>query len=383
MRWNQETILVTGATGFIGGRICERLVQGGATRVRALVHSPHRSARIARLPIELCPGNLLDRRSLHSALGEASVVIHCGLGDARAIVQGTKNLLKICLESNVKRFVHMSTAAVYGVTPVAGCETEDAPVRFTGDQYCDNKARAERVVLNFVQRGLPATVLRPAIVYGPFSAWSIRLIEALQADRVVLIDGGRGACNTTYVDNLIDAIFLSLENEKAVGQTFFITDGEATTWGDFIRAHVAMLQNKPHLREVSGEQLASYYKKQPGLIRASLAATLRVFRSREFRQILLQIPITQRLLTDAWSWMVSLPDETRHKIRARIGVAQSLPSVTSKEQYIPDEVTLATQTASVFFSIEKARKLLGYRPRVSFDRGIRMVEEWLRFANYL
>src|SRR3989442_1543127 len=120
---------------------------------------------------------------------------------------------------------------------------------FIGDQYCDNKARAEQVVLKFGKRGLPAVILRPSIVCGPFSAWSTRLIENLRDNRVVLIDDGRGSCNTTYVDNLVDAIFLSLENEQAIGHTFFITDGEAITWGDFIRAHIAMLQNKPQLRE--------------------------------------------------------------------------------------------------------------------------------------
>ena len=247
--WQEQSIFVTGATGFIGGRVCERLVQAGASRVRALVHSPHRAARIARLPIELCPGNLLDPGSLREALAGASLVIHCGLGDARAIVQGTENLLRICVQSGVKRFVHMSTTAVYGLTPPPGCETEEAPVRLTGDQYCDNKARAEQVVLKFGKRGLSAVILRPSIVCGPFSAWSTRLIENLRDNRVVLIDDGRGSCNTTYVDNLVDAIFLSLENEQAIGHTFFITDGEAITWGDFIRAHIAMLQNKPQLRE--------------------------------------------------------------------------------------------------------------------------------------
>src|SRR6202043_1853789 len=99
----------------------------------------------------------------------------------------------------------------------------------TGEPYCDNKMRAEQVVSRFLRRGVPAVILRPSIVYGPHSAWSTRLIAALREHRVTLIDHGRGACNTTYVDNLVDAVFLSIEKERAVGQTFFITDGEEIT----------------------------------------------------------------------------------------------------------------------------------------------------------
>src|SRR6266567_4563498 len=90
--WQEQSIFVTGATGFIGGRVCERLVQAGATRIRALVHRPHRAARIARLPLELCQGSLLDPASLATAARDATVIVHCGLGQARGIYKGTENL---------------------------------------------------------------------------------------------------------------------------------------------------------------------------------------------------------------------------------------------------------------------------------------------------
>ena len=383
MNWKDKTVLVTGATGFIGGRICERLVQAGNTRVRALVHTVQHAARIARLPIELCPGNLLDAASLRSAMGDAKIVIHCGLGSGRGIARGTENLLRQAQAVGVERFIHMSTAAVYGFTPPPGSETEDAPLRLTGDAYCDNKLRAERVVRRFRGGGVPAVILRPSIVYGPCSAWSTRLIPDLQEGRVVLIDGGRGACNTTYVDNLVDAIFLSLENDKSVGQTFFITDGERLTWGDFIQSHVAMLGEKMTLPVVSKEEILAYYRQQPGLIAGSIKATGRALRSKELRQILQQITATERVLSGMWGWLGSLPEERREKIRGRVGVPRRSPDPTTNGRYMPDEVTLATQTGTVFFQIDKAKRILGYTPRIPFARGIQLVEQWLRFANYL
>jgi nucleoside-diphosphate-sugar epimerase len=382
VNWLQKTIFVTGATGFIGGRVCERLIQAGATDVRALVHTTKHAARIARLPVKLCAGNLLDPGSVRKAMGPAKIVIHCGLGRARAIVHGTYNLLQIAEANGVERFVHMSTAAVYGITPKPGSEVEDAPVPTTGDPYCDNKARAERVVHRFVRKGLPAVILRPSIVYGPYSAWSTRLIHDLRGGHVVLIDGGRGACNTIYVDNLVDAVFLSIENDRAPGETFFITDGEPVTWGDFIQAHVAMMNHGSPLPEMSKDEIAAQYSKQGGLVTGSLKATNRVLRSRELRQLLVQIPATQRVLSGLWRWLESMPPEKRERIRSRFR-GNGGSSSSTNGRYIPDEVTLATQTTTVFFRIDKARQILGYTPRIPFAHGIDLVEQWLRFANHL
>lgn len=382
MKWRDQTIFVTGATGFIGGRVCERLVLANAGQVRALVHSPHKAARIARLPIALLPGSLLDRESLRLALGDARVVIHCGLGNARGIVRGTENLLAVAAEAGVERFIHMSTAAVHGLTPPPGSETENAPVRATGDNYCDNKRRAEKAVARVGRQGMSTVILRPSIVYGPYSAWSIRLVQGLRQNTVALIDGGRGACNTTYVDNLIDAIFLCLDNDASSGNTFFVTDGEAITWGDFIRAHAAMLGAPGSLPEISSEQVRAYYKQQPGLLTGSVKATAQVLRSRQFRELLMQVPLTQRILSGAWGWLESFSEERRQLVRSRLGVRRPA-EVTPATVPIPDEVDFATQTGTVFFSIDKARKVLGYQPRVSFAQGLSFVEQWMRHANYI
>jgi nucleoside-diphosphate-sugar epimerase len=382
VNWKGKTVFVTGATGFIGGRVCERLVQSGARDVRALVHTPKHAARIGRLPIQLCPGSLLDQSSLRQAMENAKVVIHCGLGVARGIVKGTQNLLEAAESAGVERVVHMSTAAVYGLTPRPGSESEESPVPRTGDAYCDNKAEAEKVVLRFARRGLPAVILRPSIVYGPYSAWSTRLVQELKDHQAALIDGGNGACNTTYVDNLVDAIFLAVEREQGVGQAFFITDGERITWGDFIRAHAKMIGEET-LSGFSSQEIRDYYASQPGMLAGSVKAAGQVLRSREFRQLLLRIPLSARALASLWRWSASLDEQSRTRLRERVGVRGTPSNATQNGRCIPDEVTLATQTGTVFFSIAKAQKLLDYKPRIPFAHGIARVEQWLRFANYL
>jgi nucleoside-diphosphate-sugar epimerase len=382
VNWRNETVFVTGATGFIGGRVCERMMQAGVPTVRALVHGMHRAARIARMPVELCPGDLLVPDSLQRALGEAKVVIHCGLGPASSIVRGTENMLAVALAAGVKRFIHVSTAAVYGITPPPGSETEDVPLRRTGDAYCDNKAAAEKVALDFGKRGLPAVILRPSIVWGPYSAWSTRLMDDLRAGHVAFIDGGGGACNTTYVDNLIDAMILGLENDHALNQTFFITDGEQVTWGEFIRAHMALMETPPEVRDISRAEIAASRGRSSGMLLGSVKSAARVVRSKEFRQMLMQIPLTEAGMKKAWNWVSSLPAEKRERLRAHLGVRRP-PAKFANAKFVPDPVTEATQSATVFFSIEKARKVLGYEPRVRFAEGMRLVEQWLRYAAYL
>lgn len=383
MSWLQKPIFVTGATGFIGGRVCERLVQAGAKDVRALVHTVQHASRIARLPIKLIQGSLLDRTSVRDAMGDAKIVIHCGLAPARGILSTTENALKAAAVAGVERFVHMSTAAVHGLTPAPGSETEAASLPRTGDHYCDNKGRAERIVNSFFRRGVPTVILRPSIVYGPFSAWSIRLVRELRDGQVTLIDRGAGACNTGYVDNLVDAVFLAIEKDQAVGETFYITDGECITWGDFIRAHVPMLGNAPPLRDISKDEVTDYYRRQPGLIWGSIQQGGQLLRSRELRLLLRRIPAMERLQTALWGWMQSQPEERRERIRARFATPENPEPISSGSFSMPEEVTVATQTGTIFFSIEKAKRVLGYQPRIPFSRGINLVEQWLRFANYL
>ena len=382
MNFPEKTIFVSGATGFIGGRVCERLAQEGARDVRALVHDIQHAPRIARLPVQLCVGDLLDAQSLRANLGKAKLAIHLGLGHGGAIVKGTRNLLEVARAAGVERFVHISTTAVYGLRPSPGCETEEAPTRRSGDAYCDNKITAERVVEKFSKCGLPTVTLRPSIVCGPYSRWSTRSIDGLKQGTITLIDGGDGICNTTYVDNLVDAIFLALESSSAVGQVFTITDGETPTWGDFIRAHAAMIDPSPALSQISTERLLAYYRDRPGLLRSTFQEVRRILVSAEFRQMIKRTTLGERIMTKAWLWVQSLDDKAKDRLLLRLSGRNARNSIEDRA-FVPDLDTWKIQSQKVKFSISKARKILGYEPRISFIEGIRLTELWLRFANYL
>ena len=125
-------------------------------------------------------------------------------------------------------------------------------------------------------------ILRRSIVWGRYSAWSTRLIKDLRAGHVAFIDAGRGAGNTTYVDNLIDAMLLGVENDAALNQVFLITDGERIT-GEISFAHtLPCWWSLPRLPEMTRAEIEASRGKKSGMVMGSVKAMARVARSKPF-----------------------------------------------------------------------------------------------------
>lgn len=96
--------------------------------------------------------------------------------------------------------------AVHGPAPDPQCATEaTGTIGRYNQPYSDAKARAEKVVQRAIARGLPGVILRPTIVYGPYSPFVVRVIEAAPTGTIDLIDGGDGICNAVYVDDVVSA----------------------------------------------------------------------------------------------------------------------------------------------------------------------------------
>jgi nucleoside-diphosphate-sugar epimerase len=207
------TALVTGATGFIGGHLAQRLV-GDGRRVRCLVRATSDTGLLERLGVELVVGDLTDAASLAGIADGCDAVYHCGAmvsdwattAEIAAInVAGTRNLLAAA--AAVPRFVHLSTTDVHRAH----------------NWYARTKRAAEAEVRRV--RGADATILRPATVYGPRSTEVIgEIAQAIRAGNMLLVDGGRAIAGLTYVDNVVDAALLARSGE------FDITDGLGVTW---------------------------------------------------------------------------------------------------------------------------------------------------------
>ena len=157
------------------------------------------------------------------------------MGSKDVTIKGTQNLLNSALQKGIQRFVHISSSAVYG--KAKGIVKED--IQLHGDtEYATAKIEAEKLCWEFCQKGLPVTILRPSIVYGPFGkVWTMYYADRLLSGNWGIFEGyGEGICNLIYVKDLVNAVLLSIDNDRAIGQAFNINGSENITWNQYFRA---------------------------------------------------------------------------------------------------------------------------------------------------
>jgi nucleoside-diphosphate-sugar epimerase len=234
--------LITGASGFIGGRLAERLVDEGYP-VRCLVRASSDTSRLEQLGVQLAAGDLADAHSLARAVKGAHNVLHCAalVTDwatteelKRTNVEGTRKLLDASVGASVGRFIHFSTTDIYGYPDGAEIDESHTATRFR-NWYAQTKLEAE-VQVRRVERAdsLDTVILRPATVYGPGSTDVVGEIAcAIKGGHMLLIDRGRAVAGLCYVENLIDAAVLALRHDAAPGHAFNVSDGLPVTWRQF------------------------------------------------------------------------------------------------------------------------------------------------------
>jgi nucleoside-diphosphate-sugar epimerase len=245
--------LITGATGFIGNSLAlRRLEKQRPIRLLCREQSLERLSPRLRENAEIVIGDLRDRESLERAVRDVDLVFHCAghVSDwgtdaefEQSNVRGTEWLLESSTREPLKRFVHLSSIAVFGVpSPVA---FDDWSPYGTGkDPYSRTKIAGETLALRYhAEAGLPVTVLRPAVVYGPRSTWVEQPLKMIQQRRMFLIGGGRGTCHPCYIENLLDAMELVAVHPAAVGEAFIVADDEPVPFREYF----------DHLARVGGQ----------------------------------------------------------------------------------------------------------------------------------
>lgn len=272
MNWNNKRVLVTGAGGFIGSHLTERLVELGAN-TRALVHYNSQGSwgwldqSPLRNNIEVIAGDVTDRDSIYRAMQEVEIVFHLAALIAipysyhapasyvRTNVEGTLNLLQVARELNVERIVHTSTSEVYG----AACYipiNESHPLKGQSP-YSASKIGSDKLAEAFhLSFGLPVVTVRPFNTFGPRQ--SVRAViptivtQCLTRTKVRL-----GNLHPTrdfnYISNTVDGFVAAASVPLAIGQTINLGSGREINIGELAQV-IARLAGRPLVVENDGER---------------------------------------------------------------------------------------------------------------------------------
>lgn len=324
-------VALTGATGYTGSALARRLLERG-DGVRALARGADRLAPIAHSSLTPIEGRLGDRDAARRLVEGCDALIHvaavyrtAGHPDAyyRDVnVGGTEVLLEAAAAAGLRRFVHTSTVGVHGDVRNAPA-SEAAPIE-PSDIYQRTKAEAEALAREFGRaRGVPVAIVRPGAIYGPGETRLLKVFRAIARGRYAVVGNGRAHYHLVYLDDLVDGFLLALERSEAAGETFILA-GPRSVSQDELAAVVA---------SATGGRVAPFH-----------------------------VP----------AWPLQRLGDLVEAVCVPLGVD---PPIHRRR------VDFWVKNRS--FSIDKARRLLGYSPKVDVEEGVRRTAEWYRAAGWI
>jgi nucleoside-diphosphate-sugar epimerase len=378
-RYNR--ILIVGASGFLGTNLAERLAIDLGANVRVGIHRPDTAARLARLPVEFAECDLLEPEQVLRSVEGCDAIINCardrsGERTLELFVQGTRNLLQAAVSKGVKKYVHVSSAAVIGFKHAMQVVNESAPLVHSRDPYIRGKIKSEMLVTEYSDR-IPAVILRPTLIYGPFSSdWVTQIVKRLRTDRVTLI-GERKTANLVFVDDVVDAIICALNADKANGSTLVINNDEnVVLWSDYIGRLSDLIGIRPVLIP-DGHRFSFLLRQFTGMFVDSVRATNSTLRSSEMLALIARVPMAVILGAKM------IKGDRRKSLESRLASPLEIPKpdprVVLKYEGI-DKGLWEVMTCTTLLSASKARERIGFVPRTSLEEGMRRSGDWMKWA---
>ena len=347
---------VVGASGFVGNRAVEML-HAGDTEVRAIGRSPASFERLTRQDLDCRVANAFDRSELEAAFRGCDVVIHSILGSPGLIKGSITPTYQAAEKAGVRRILYLSSMIVHRPAPAPGT-TEASPL-VKNQPYPAHPAKiaAERHLLRLRKNGsVEVAIFRPGIVFGPRSRWITDLANQLTSGTAYLINGGKGICNSVYIDNLIHALGLAIVAPGADGEAFFVGDRECVTWFDFYRPFAEAFGIDPaQIPQLTAPEFTQSWKQR-------------------LKSSLWDSEIVQKMLA-------LMSDDFKQSLKQAIPKRGKQPPAPAQDsvprQPVVTQMMAELQQSQYKLPFTKAEQILGYEPIVSFSEGCRRSIKWL------
>jgi nucleoside-diphosphate-sugar epimerase len=323
--------LVTGATGLLGSHIVERL-RAADVPVRVLVRPTSDRAWLETQGVEFTEGDITDRASLDRACEGVDCVVHSAakVGDwgdwdefERITIGGTQNVIDASIAAGVRRLVHISSISVYGYYTADETIDESWPTAYglyRWAYYSKSKVAAEELAWAAQHSGrIEVAIIRPAWIYGERDRVTIeRLTRMIRTGKAKILGRGDNRLNVVYAGNIADAVVLAADRPEAVGEAFNISNDNV---------------------------------------------------------------ITQQAYFDLWAREIGAPPVTR-KVSYRVAYTAGFVLECIGHLFRWKKPPFITRYAvwlmgrRSFFVTDKARRVLGWEPRVSYEEGVPRTNAW-------
>ena len=314
-------VLITGANGFIGNTLMRYYKQQGTAVIGVDLHGNGD---------DIIQGDIANPETISHLLEQCDVIVHTAALVSNAMkdsdmwrvnVLATRNLIAAAKQHKVRRFVQISSIVAYGNT-AQGELDEDYPVHADGGSYVLTKLASEHAVLAAqASGGIEVVILRPGDVYGPGSRpWIIAPLEAIAKNQFMLPAKGEGFFRPVYVDDLIRGIDLAVRHPAAAGEIFNLSCEGYITTKEYFASHYQWLG-----------------KKGPMLVSTKVALAVSAIASK---------------------------------------VADLMGNLNEASP-----ATVAQLATKSWFSIKKAERILGWKPEISFEEGIKRSHQWAKDKN--
>jgi len=361
-----EPIAIIGAAGYVGSRMIETCVLSGIKEIRPIVRNSYNLARLCRFGLQdrIMIADARNEKQLLEAIAGSPIVVNLVSADPAGIIESTKAIHRACVKSGVKRLVHLSSAVVYGQVESPDIHDDSPLERNHWMPYARAKIAAERFLRESSgPSSLGVIVLRPGIVWGPRSYWSLNAAVALNENTAFIVGDGRGICNTIYIDNLAAAILACCARETEGAGFFNVADDEVITWHDFY----ASLSDFLHY------EMSSMPRVPGDRFRPNFAARLMDLKSKAFYlNIKNRIPLERR--EGIKQWLAAL----KH-----IRTTTDAPENTSQPKIFVSREMWNLQKTRYKLPTSKFAERFDFAPPVSFSEGTRMTMNWLEFLGFI